>query len=163
MRRANLRPASFVKTRRVEERVAAEVTAATTASPASSQSTRTGRIFEALPSVNGMSASQISPGDGVIVKPFVARSIAVQKSRVVAGMLNFSFAVNPRGQFQKNFGRQLLDRIFNFLNLAHVRKLQLQGFSGKRELSFQNRRVAVEGEGAGAGDFHVHELAAMPL
>src|ERR1039458_8860151 len=83
------------------ERGFAEVTAATTASPASSQSTSTGRIFEALPSVNGISASQISPGDGVIVKPFVRGREAVQKCAVVADTLSLPLAVNPFDQFRK--------------------------------------------------------------
>src|ERR1019366_5318759 len=143
------------------DRGAAEVTAATTESAASSQSTSTGRIFAALPSVNGMSASQISPGDGVIVKPFVRWRVAVQKSAVVADIVSLPLPVNPFDQFRKIFGRKLLDSAFDFLNCAHVGKLQPQSFAGKRELSLQNRRVAVEREGAGALDLHVHELPLM--
>ncbi len=111
------------------ERGAAEVTADTTASPKSNQSTSTGRILDALPSVNGISASQISPGNGIVVKPFVARSVAVQKSGMVAGILLFPLAVNPRGQFRKIFGRKLLNGAFDFLNSAHAEKLQLPSFS----------------------------------
>ncbi len=80
--------------------------------------TNTDRL-NAKPSVNGMSASQLSPGDGAIVKPFVLGSVAVQKSTVVAD--NFPAPlVNPFDQLRKIRGRQLLDGAFDFLNCAHV-------------------------------------------
>jgi len=59
------------------ERGSADVTAATTASVASVQSTKTGRSFEAAPFVKGISASQTSPGCGTVVEALVVRGIAV--------------------------------------------------------------------------------------
>ena len=67
----------FCKATSVVLRGWADVTAATTTSAASVQSTNTGRNFEAVPLVNGMSAIQTSPGSGIVVKPLVLRSVAV--------------------------------------------------------------------------------------
>ncbi len=50
-----------------------------------------------------MSASQISPGDGVIVKPFVLWSVAIQKSAVVSNALALSLPINPSNQLRKIF------------------------------------------------------------
>ena len=68
----------------VSERGAALVTAATTTSAMSSQSTSTGRSLEATPLVKGISASQSSPALGIVVKPLVFRGVAIQKAAVVA-------------------------------------------------------------------------------
>ena len=68
----------------VGDRGAALVTAATTTSAMSSQSTSTGRSLEAMPLVKGISASQSSPALGIVVKPLVLRGVAVQKGAVVA-------------------------------------------------------------------------------
>src|SRR2546422_4326320 len=65
------------------KRGCAELTAATTTSAASVQSTKTGRSFEATPLVKGMSASQISPGCGIVVKTLVLRGVAVQEGAVI--------------------------------------------------------------------------------
>jgi hypothetical protein len=120
-----------VKITSVGERGGAEVTAATTTSAESSQRRRTGRILDALPSVKGISASQIAPGDGVIVKPFVCGSVAVQKCAVAARGLNLTLAVNPVGQFRKIFRPKFFNCVFNFLNFAHVEKLQPTVARGK--------------------------------
>jgi hypothetical protein len=85
--------------------------------------------MDELPSVNGISASQISPGNGIVVKPFVTGSVAVQKSGVVAGVLPFPLVVKPRRQFGKIFRWKRLNGLLNFLNSAHAGKLQLQSFS----------------------------------
>jgi hypothetical protein len=74
--------------------------------------------LDALPSVNGIAASQISPGDGVIVKPFVLGSVAVQESAVVADSFPAP-SVNPFDQLGKILRRQLLNSPLDFLNLAH--------------------------------------------
>src|ERR1035437_2912130 len=68
----------------VSERDAALVTAATTTSAMSSQSTSTGRSLEAVPLVKGITANQSSPAFGIVVKPLVFRGVAVQKGAVVA-------------------------------------------------------------------------------
>jgi hypothetical protein len=114
-------PAAFQSAREtsVGERGVAEVMAATTASPASTQRIRTGRILDAAPFVNGISASQISPGHDIIVKPFVFGNVAVQESAVIAQRLRAAPLVNPRSQFRKIFWLQLFDGLFDFLNLAH--------------------------------------------
>ena len=73
----------FCKFTSVVERGCAEVMAATTASPASVQRTKTGRSFEAAPLVKGMSAIQTSPGFGIVVKTLVLRGVAVEEGTVV--------------------------------------------------------------------------------
>jgi hypothetical protein len=93
-------------------------------------------FLAALPSVKEISASQISPGDGIVVKPFVAGDVAVQKGGVVTDALSLPLTVNPFDEFRKIFGRKLFNGAFDFLNCAHVRKLQPQTFSGKGELLF---------------------------
>jgi hypothetical protein len=60
-----------------------EGTATTTTSAASVQSTKTGRSLEGVPFVKGISASQTSPGCGLVVKSLVLRGVAVQESTVV--------------------------------------------------------------------------------
>ena len=69
--------AQFCKATSVEVRGRAEVMAATTTSAASVHSTKTGRSFEAVPFVKGISASQTSPGCGIVVKTLVLRGVAV--------------------------------------------------------------------------------------
>src|SRR5207249_4884155 len=68
----------------VAVRGGAEVTAATTASAKSVQSNRTGRFFDPLPSVKGMSATHSSPGRNVVIQTFVFGSVAAQKRRMAA-------------------------------------------------------------------------------
>jgi hypothetical protein len=106
----------------VGERGEAEVTAATTTSAESGQRTRTGWILDALPSVKGISASQISPGEGVIVKPFVLWNVAVQKCAVVANRC--CAPLHPLGKLREIFRRKLFNQLFDFLNLAHVAKFK---------------------------------------
>lgn len=117
------------------------MTAATTASPASSQSTSTGRIFEALPSVNGISASQMSPGDGVIVKPFVRRRVAVQKSTVVAD--GAGALLHPRSQFREIFRWKLFNHLLDFFHFAHGVNLQFSAGNFKTQNPSQNRWIAL--------------------
>jgi hypothetical protein len=72
----------------VNERGEAVVTAATTTSAASSQRTSTGRFFEAVWLVNGMSATHNSPGE-IIVQPLVLRSVAVQEGVMPTNLTAF--------------------------------------------------------------------------
>ena len=130
---ATRKPAAdqFCKATSVAQRGAAEVTAATTTSEASIQSTRTGRSFEAVPLVKGISATQISPGCGIVVKPLILEGIAVQESAVIARGYFFvvngrrqelkllASLVNPSGQFGELPEGEFLYSPFNFLNLAH--------------------------------------------
>jgi hypothetical protein len=108
------------------------VTAATTTSAASSQSTRTGRSLEAPPLVNGMSASQISPAFGIAVKPFVFWRVAIQEGAVVSetercggsfGHEPSPVLRHPTRQFLKILRRELLDGPLNFFDCAHGRNL----------------------------------------
>jgi hypothetical protein len=115
------------------ERGGAEVTAATTQSAESRHRIRTGRIFDALPSVKGIFASQISPGDGIVVKPFIFRRITVQKWAMAARTLKLPLAINPGSQFQKIFMRQLFNGLFDLLDFTHGVKLQPNAFSGKMD------------------------------
>lgn len=69
------------------ERGLAEVTAATTTSSPSSQRIRTGRFFDPLAFVNGMFATQNSPGRIVIVQTFVLRRVTIQKCRVITNQV----------------------------------------------------------------------------
>jgi len=69
--------AQFCKATSVGVRGWAEVMAATTTSAASVHSTKTGRSFEAVPFVKGISAIQTSPGCGIVVKTLVLRGVAV--------------------------------------------------------------------------------------
>jgi hypothetical protein len=68
----------------VAERGGADVTAEATACCPSSQSTSTGRFFEPLPSVNGISATQNSPGRIVVIEPLIFRRIAAQECRMIS-------------------------------------------------------------------------------
>jgi hypothetical protein len=114
----------------VVERGRAEVTAATTASLASVQRTRTGRAFEAAPLVKGISASQISPGCGIVVKALVLRCVTVKERAMIAkrirGLARFKVpatTINPCSKFDHVAEGQLLDRVLDFFNLAHRRKI----------------------------------------
>ena len=121
----------FYKATSVVERGGAEVMAATTTSAASVQSTKMGRSFEVTPLVKGISASQTSPGSGIVVKTLVLRSVAIQEGTVVtdrrrsfAGRCRSDFKllaalVNPCCQFDEVRQGQLFNSLLNFLNLAH--------------------------------------------
>ena len=61
---------------------------------------------------------------------------------MVAGALKLALAVNPLGQRDEIFGRQLFDGLLNFLNFAHAVKLPSPEPSRKRELQIHNRRYA---------------------
>jgi hypothetical protein len=123
--------AQFCNIISVVERGCAEVTAATTASAASVQSTKTGRSFEPAPLVKGISASQNSPGCGIVVKTLVLRGVAVEEGAVVSDDLpafvsgrlkNIKLPpalVNPDSQPGEIFQRQLFDGLLDFLNFAH--------------------------------------------
>ncbi len=140
---ATRKPAAdqFCKATSVVERGCAEVTAATTTSAASVQSTKTGRSFDAAPLVKGISASQSSPGWGIVVKALVLRGEAVEEGAVVAdndpaliGGWRRDFklltaSVNPDSQLDEVFYRQLLDSMLDFLNLAHGKTIHLTTFS----------------------------------
>ena len=129
--------AQFCKATSVAERGCAEVTAATTTSAASVQSTKTGRSFEAEPLVKGISASQNSPDRGIVVKSLVLRGVAVEEGTVItySGLAivggwpkDFKLlaaAINPDSQFNEIFQGQLLDGMLDFINLAHDRKITL--------------------------------------
>jgi hypothetical protein len=105
--------------------------AATTTSAASVQSTKTGRSFEAVPLVKGISAIQTSPGCGIVVKTLVLRGVAVEEGAVVTSgppaLLSgrwkdfklLAALVNPPSQLKKVVQRQLLDGALDFLDLAH--------------------------------------------
>jgi len=95
------------------------VTAATTQSAASNQSISTGRIFDARPFVNGIFASQISPGNGIVVETFVLWSVAIQERCVIARPWILSLLIHPRDKFGKVFRRQLLDSAFDLFDFAH--------------------------------------------
>ncbi len=86
----------------VTERGGADVAAATTASSASIHSTITGRRLAATPLVNGISATQISPGCGIVVEPLILRPVAVQEGTMItqcAGVVcgRFRFGIRGRG------------------------------------------------------------------
>lgn len=110
------------------ERGPAEVTAATITSAASTHNTRTGRSFEAVPLVKGISASQISPGNGIVVEAVVTRGVAVQERAVVAKRswpLTTSLLTHPLlqpgGQFPEAADRKLLNKALNLFDFAHGR------------------------------------------
>jgi hypothetical protein len=99
--------------------------------------------LDALPSVNGISASQISPGDGVIVKPFVLWNVAVQKGAMFASCRRAP--LHPLGKFREIFRRKLFDHLLNFLNLAHVAKLRRFICYGK----FEKKSAATNSQSLG--------------
>jgi hypothetical protein len=88
-----------------------------------------------------MSAIQTSPGSGIVVKTFVLRGVAVQESTVITDnrvalvssrpkdLKLLAALVNPDSQPNEACQRQLLDSLFDFLKLAHGRKLT--SFRGK--------------------------------
>src|SRR5271157_500134 len=131
---ATRKPAAgqFCKATSVLERDRAEVTAATTTAAASVHSTSTGRSFEAVPLVKGMSAIQTSPGCGIIVEPLILRGIAVQEGAVVTcghaavgGRRRNKFKllaalVNPGSQSNEVLDGEFFHRLLNFLDVAHV-------------------------------------------
>jgi hypothetical protein len=91
--------------------------------------------LEAVPWVKGISASQNSPGWGIVVKTLVLRDVAVQEGTMVArrplafvaGRLNHfklpAASVNPESQLGEVGWRQLLEGLLDFLNLAHAGKI----------------------------------------
>src|SRR3954451_20581529 len=71
------------------DRAFAVVTAATITSVPSVQRTKTGRFFVPPPLVNGILATQNSPGRIVIVQPFVLGCETIHKRRVIANRSPF--------------------------------------------------------------------------
>lgn len=69
------------------ERGDALVTAAATASAPSSHRIKTGRFFVPPPDVNGILATQNSPGRIVIVQTFVLGCVTIQECRVISRRL----------------------------------------------------------------------------
>lgn len=81
----------------VADRGGADVTAATTASRESNHSINTGRIFDPNPLVKRISASQISPGSGIVVEPFVGGYVTIQEGAVIANCGRFRSICLGRG------------------------------------------------------------------
>jgi hypothetical protein len=111
-----------------------DVTAATTTSFASTQRIKTGRTLDAKPLVKGISASQISPARGIVVKSLVLGRVAVQKSFVVAqGRRRFGkllpAAIKPRRELNKIAQRKLLHCSLNLFDLAHVGNISSRAVS----------------------------------
>ena len=77
------------------ERGVAVVTAAATKSELSSHRTNVGRFLEPRELVNGMSATQNSPGRIVIIEPFILRRVTIQQRGMIA---NLALAVGFTGR-----------------------------------------------------------------
>jgi hypothetical protein len=123
-------PNQFCKPTSVGEHGCEDGTAATNTSAESIHKTKTGRILEATPFVKGISASQSSPGCGIVVKTFVLWGVAVEEGPVVASsrdvvagrrrdFQSLAGLVNPKSQFDKVRYRKFFNCPFDFLNLAH--------------------------------------------
>jgi hypothetical protein len=88
--------------------------------------------LEATPLVKGISASQISPACGIVVKSFVFGCVTVQEGAVVAkgqrclpAALHASGAKlsHPRRELLEIVSWELLDNSLKFFDSAHVESL----------------------------------------
>ena len=140
------------------ERGAALVTAATTTSAMSSQSTSTGGSLEAVPLVKGISANQSSPALGIVVKPLVFRGVAVQKGAVVATDKRHRFGLlsrhsttpgHPGRELLEILRRELLDDALDLFYFAHCANLVRRAAGGQEA---KRRKADAQGTASPHGD-----------